>query len=484
MIVPFFNASIQGADKLLSELAGPNKHAVMRRLAMMTAGSIGLWLLAHNDDRYKELENWERNYFWHIPLGKDGPMIRLPKPFEAGILFGSVPERILDQLVDKNVGGVKSAMGAAWKALTPDFIPAFARGLIEGGTNYNWFLDRPIEDQSLQALPVEMRSKPWTTELAKAVSKYFGPIASPVMELSPVKVEHLIRTMSGGLGANYFLPGIDVALRKAGVLEDIPQPEQDAIQKIWGVRAFFTKPPTGYRAKSVNDFFETSQKATQADQGWKALWNSGSMDKLDAFLQDNPEAMFAQVARKQMDELGKIKKERNAIYQSKTLDPAQKRAKLDVLDEKVVSLARAGNALMDPAVAEAVKMPSRFTTEMGARKSLDLDGYYHKAVEIVGDAYDKLKLEKDLPRVLRMDDDQRQRYLIKAIRQARDEYQPILKKPEDVMKPYRFSSLLDKPTRAERANVQALFGVRKTTPGQATGYRLKEEKETDHGAVY
>jgi hypothetical protein len=74
-----------------------------------------------------------------------------------------------------------------------------------------------------------------------------------------------------------------------------------------------------------------------------------------------------------------------------------------------------------------------------------------------------------------MDEAQRQRYLIRAIRQAREEYQPILKKPEDVMKPYRFTNMLDKPTRAERANWQSIMGFRKAPPGEVTGYRMKSE---------
>jgi hypothetical protein len=472
MIIPFWNASIQGADKLITELSGPNKWAVMRRMSLLTTASILLWTLAHQDDRYKELEDWEKNYFWHIPLGgKNSPMVRLPKPFEAGILFGSIPERMLDWAVDKNINGVKAALGAAWQTLTPEFIPAIVRPIVEGGANYNWFTGRPIEDASLQNLPAELRAKPWTSELAKAISRH----TPAMMELSPVKVEHFVRSMTGGLGANYFFPGIDVLLRKTGALEDIPQPTKDTIEYFWGVRAFFTKPPTGYRAKTVNDFFEAYQKSIQADQGWKLLWNSGSMDKLDEFLADNPEAMFARVARKQVDEMGKIKKERNSIYLSKTLTSEQKRGKLDVLDEKIVQLAKVGQALMDPEVAQALKMPSRFKTEAGTRKSLDLDGYYKFVTESVGDACDSI--QKDLPRLLRMDEAQRQRYLIKAIRQAREDYQPILKKPEDVMKPYRFSNLVDKPTRAERAAWQQVMGFRKSNPGLMTGYRLKPEEE-------
>jgi predicted RNA methylase len=471
MIIPFFNAGIQGTDKLLSELAGPNKWAVMRRLALLAAGSVGLWMLAHNDDRYKELENWERNYFWHIPAGDQ--MLRIPKPFEAGILFGSVPERILDALVDKNVGGMQSALGASWKAMTPDFIPAFARPIVEGYANYNWFLDRPIEDVSIQKLPVELRSKPWTTELAKAVSRIVAPVVNPVFELSPIKVEQIIRTTTGGLGSNYFLPGIDVLLRKAGVLEDVPQPARNAIE-LWGVRALFTKPPTGYRAKTVNDFMENYQKILQADQGWKLLWNSGQMDQLDAFLEKHPEAMFARVARQVMTEMGNVRKQRSAIYESKTLDPDQKRTRLDALDEKIVHLAKMGQAFMDHEIADNLKMPSRFKSEFGIRKSMDLDGYYKMVVESVGDAYTEVK--KGLPRFASMDPEQRQNSLTRILRQARKEYIPTLKKPEDVLQPYRFKSLFDTPTRQEKARYQALFGAGKVNAGLATGFRIREEE--------
>jgi hypothetical protein len=186
------------------------------------------------------------------------------------------------------------------------------------------------------------------------------------------------------------------------------------------------------------------------------------MDKLDAFLKDNPEAMFARVARKQMIELGKIKKERNAIHTSKALTSEQKRTKLDALDEKIVTLARAGNALMDPAVAEAVKMP--------ARKGMDFESYKKMTSEFVGDAYDII--QKNLPKIIHMEEAQRQRYLIKIIRQAREEYKPVLSKPKDEAK---IESPYAKPTRAERANWQSVMGFKKAKAGEASGYRMKDE---------
>jgi hypothetical protein len=459
MIIPFWNASIQGMDKLVSELTGPNKKAVYRRLGMLAGASILIWLFAHQDDRYKELEDWEKNYFWHLPLGPNVPMLRIPKPFEAGILFGSTFERFMEWLRGENPKGIQSALKAAWDAATPEVIPTIARPYVEGKANYDFFRGRPIEDAALQRLPVELRAKPWTTGTARVMSK----LAQPLIEISPVQVEHFIRTWGGGLGANYYLPGVDVFLRKAGLLEDIPQPTREAIQNVWGVRSFFTRTPTGYRARSVNDFFERYQEVLQADAGWKALWNAGRIEDLDKFLAARPEAMFARVANKYMKDLSKIKKERAGIMQSKALTPDQKKARLDALDDRIVTLARVGNALMSQEVAEALKMPSRFTTDGGIRKSLDLDDYYKIVAESTTDAFDLVK--KD-PRFFALEDEARNKRLASILRQMRKEYMSVQKGNDlaEVMKPFRFKSLADKPTRRQRAEWSDIFGSRHPAP--------------------
>ncbi|MDI6854804.1 MAG: strawberry notch family protein [Deltaproteobacteria bacterium] len=379
MLIPFWNAAVQGMDKLATELTGPNRKAVARRLAVLAGISVLAYLFARTDDRYKELEDWERNYFWHLPLGPGAPLLRIPKPFEAGILFGSVAERLAEALVTKDVKGVKSALGAAWDAATPEVIPTIARPYVEGLANYDFFRGRPIEDAGLQRLPRGLRAKPWTSETAKAVGW--------LTDISPVQLEHFIRQWTGGLGANYFLPGVDLVLRKTGVVEDIPKPAEDKIHQVWGVGTFFTKPPTGWRAKSVNDFFEKYQEVLLADQGWKALWQSGDTARLEKFLAEHPEAMYARVARKLMDEISKVKKERHAVHASKALTPEQKREKLEALDDRVVELAKTGNAFMSKDAAEAVKMPPRHRTEMGVSQPLAPEDYYEAVSQPVYEAF-------------------------------------------------------------------------------------------------
>ncbi len=408
-LIPFWNASVAGVDKLVTELTGPNRKAVARRLAVLAGISVLAYLFARTDDRYKELEDWERNYFWHLPLGPGAPLLRIPKPFEAGIIFGSVAERLAEALVTRNVKGVKSALGAAWDAATPEIIPTIARPYVESLANYDFFRGRPIEDVGLQRLPRGLRTKPWTSETAKAVGK--------LADISPVQLEHFIRQWTGGLGANYFLPGIDLVLRKTGVIEDIPKPAEDKIHKVWGVGTFFTKPPTGWRAKSVNDFFEKYQEVLLADQGWKTLWQSGDTARLEKFLAEHPEAMYARVARKLMDEISKVKKDRQAIYASKTLTPEQKREKLDALDARVVEIARLGNAFMSEEAARAVKMPPRRRTEMGVSQPVAPEDYYELTAQPIYSAFRKFAEQRH--RLLNLEPAEREEYLRILLKQER-----------------------------------------------------------------
>ncbi|MCL6622925.1 MAG: hypothetical protein K6T55_12625, partial [Syntrophobacterales bacterium] len=419
MLIPFWNAAVQGMDKLVTELTGPNRKAVARRLAGLATFSILVFLFAHRDERYKELEDWERNYFWHLPLGPDAPLLRIPKPFEAGILFGSVFERLTEAWITRDVKGVKSALAAAWDAATPEVIPTIARPYVEAKANYDFFRRRPIEDLGLKQLPPGLRAKPWTTETAKAIGR--------LTDISPVQLEHFIRSWTGGLGANYFFPGLDLVLRKTGVVEDLTAPEVEAIQKVWGVRTFFTRNPTGWRAKSVNDFFERYQEVLQADQGWKLLWQSGDIGRMEKFLEEHPEARYARVARKLMDDLSKVKKERNRIYASKTLAAPEKRGRLEALDEQVVEIAKLGAAFMSPEAAAEVGMPSIYRTELGVRRRMSPEDYYEMVAQQTYEAFKAFR--ERAARLEALGSRERADYVARLLRQTAREHQFKPKKP-------------------------------------------------------
>ena len=52
------------------------------------------WTLVSDEDEYKEASPEERDNYWLIPLGD--MVLRLPIPFEVGLLFKTIPETVLD----------------------------------------------------------------------------------------------------------------------------------------------------------------------------------------------------------------------------------------------------------------------------------------------------------------------------------------------------------------------------------------------------
>ena len=427
MIIPFFQPAILGVDKLVTELTGPNRKRVWFRLAMMTTVSILLYLLASKDDRYKELEPWERNYFWHIPLGDNMPLLRIPKPFEAGIMFGSLPVAMLDWALNGDFKEVKKALESAWAVVTPEIVPTLARPIVEFQANYDYFRGRAIEDEGLKKLPVAMRYKPWTTELAKAWGRHFGETTG----ISPVMMEHFIRTLAGGLGGNYLLPGIDVLMRKMGLLEDIPQPAQEAMQQVFGVRAFFSRNPIGYRAKSVNEFFENYQKVVQPEAQWKMMLKNNMLDEADKELRSHPEIMLARAARSIMTRMGNLRKEREKVYYDKGLTPDQKREKLDQIDEQLLRIAQQAREFLDPAIAKRVGLPKQQLK--GKITDQDIDLYSHLLMQPANNVYKKLETRWSL--VDRMKKEEREEYLARAIKQERQAVMDeVTRRRENILK--------------------------------------------------
>jgi hypothetical protein len=264
-----------------------------------------------------------------------------------------------------------------------------------------------------------LRSKPWTSEAAKFFSRNFGKYAG----ISPVQLEAHIRSLFGGLGGNYMLPALDYAMRKTGMAADIPKADEKLLHQIPFVRALFSREPTGYRAKSANDFFDNYSQAVVGDQGWKHLWKKGRMEEAADFIREHPEALFGKMVRKQMDELGKLRKDRDLILESKNLDAAAKREKVDRLDAAIAELTRMNAAIMSPKVMSQVAMPAADVLKKApVKKGREAETYYKYADDPPAEAYQKVR--KQWKSLAQMDDDERAEAIARIIRQVQRTYRP------------------------------------------------------------
>lgn len=194
-MVAFFNASIQGTDKMIREFKEHPAQMTMKTFIGITLPSVLLWYLNKDDPRYQELPQWQKDIFWVIP-GKD-TLYKIPKPFELGILFGTVPERVMQYMYDKEKGrngpGFKGLGGSIIDNLLPSAIPTGMLPALEWISNYSFFMGRNIVPLSQSKLPDRQQYGPYTSYLASKVGNAF--------DLSPRKIDNAIQDVGGNLAA-------------------------------------------------------------------------------------------------------------------------------------------------------------------------------------------------------------------------------------------------------------------------------------------
>jgi hypothetical protein len=107
-VVLFYNAGIQGVNKLGRSMGafeampwqkyqtrGANLRKTVGRGSLLTLAALALYTANKGEEWWEELPPYEKWNYLHV--GLDGKLIaRIPLPFEAGALFGSLPVALVD----------------------------------------------------------------------------------------------------------------------------------------------------------------------------------------------------------------------------------------------------------------------------------------------------------------------------------------------------------------------------------------------------
>lgn len=198
--IPYFNPGIQGNRKFLRavlgyEGKGKQKQAIAQGLANVTVPSFMLWMLYKDEEWYQDLPVWRRNNYWtfEVPFS-NGELVSVPKPFEAGKIFGNIPEWLLSQISGEPIE--LSELG--WDVFANflngfDWMPATFGPIAEATMNYSLFKGRELIPHWMEEgrIPEDQYTS-YSTGLARWLGKAFN--------ISPIKVEHVAGGYSGGLG--------------------------------------------------------------------------------------------------------------------------------------------------------------------------------------------------------------------------------------------------------------------------------------------
>jgi hypothetical protein len=328
--VPFFNARLQGLYKL-GRGAAEHPLGFFIKGSLLTAATLALMAANDDDDRYGSLPEWEKDLYWHFWI--DDEHFRIPKPFEVGVLFATIPERAVRMMAGKDSG--RTTMDAAARVLGDVFalnpIPQLLKPASEQVMNYNTFMGRPIVPRRLERLPPEMQYDPWTSESLRALSEVMpGPLRSPK------RLEHLLRGYFGSV-AMYLVGISDRMVRAVG---DYPDEPEGRLTDVPLVGRFYRGTEPG-RTRYGDVFYDMLDEAEAAAATVRELRNQGLKEEALKVKDSKRDLLRARlVLSRKARQLSQLRKQERAIYYSRTLTPAQKRAKLDELKIKADGIYR------------------------------------------------------------------------------------------------------------------------------------------------
>lgn len=305
-ISAFFNASIQGTDKMFRAWRENPLDMTIKTAMFITMPSVLLWYLNKDDPRYQELPQWQKDIFWIIPT-KD-TLIKIPKPFELGILFGTVPERMLQWMYDKDRGqkgnGFKGLGDVIIDNMVPNVSPTALVPALEAATNYSLFMNRNIVPQhERDNLPPAMQYGPYTSAVGRGIGKMF--------DVSPRIVDNTIRGYTGGLGGF----GLTLSDSVLGMGEERPAKR---ISEMPGIRGFTATPYASSESVQQvydefdrqNRLFHAGQELHQRPDGYNKRLHDQLKETMKAFQEINrakkavmKSNLSSEAKRKRLDEI-------------------------------------------------------------------------------------------------------------------------------------------------------------------------------------
>jgi len=358
-MVPFMNARIQGLYRL-GRGFNENRKMFLLRGSIIMGATMALMAANMDNDDYEALEEWDKDTYYHFFVG--GEHFRLPKPFEVGVIFSTVPERFVRSIMGKddlNTSGERLVrMFLDTFALDPT--PQLVKPLLEQAANKIKFTGRPIVGLGLDRLTPEAQYDSNTSETARILGDVLPEWMGDAQ--SPKRIEALIRGYTGSLGL-YALQGADALVRTFGDYPEKPSMRWDNMPV---VKRFWRSNPA-YSTKYSTQFYEQYNEINSLFSTIKEYRKRGDVDAATELLEDNRDKLRVRGMLNNAYKMLSSLNQRTRAIQVSDMSADEKRAAIDkVLQRKnditkrVMTSTPVTGSLMNylfdnPDVADAVK---------------------------------------------------------------------------------------------------------------------------------
>ena len=337
VMVPFINGRIQGLD-VTARAFGPRAIAYTAAKGSILFGvAMGLQAMFGDDEEYKQLPEYVRYGSLPIPLKVlglgDSGFLAMPKPFEMGFVFQTIPEVIyqamLGNVENRSIVRVLGEQLASTfgLSLTPQIISPIVETFVQNRSNLTGL---PIVTEAMKNLPKELQYTSATSDIVKDVASLTG--------ISPVQAEALIKGYGGQIGTSIFgiVDGLYRAASGRGVDKDWTQ--YPVVQK-------FLKTEANTNAQGVADVYRLSAEIQGLTTALNTFVAQGSADKARDLIEKN-QGLFAMKSSISglRTELNNLSRQERMIRNNDNIDQASKEDQIEAIRE---ARRRIGKAMTD-----------------------------------------------------------------------------------------------------------------------------------------
>jgi hypothetical protein len=302
--IPFLNARIQGLDVLARAHRG--HYSAVKKLQGQSIGREELqteifigtltrgmflamvtalyYLFVSDDEVYKNARRETRDDNWLIPLGRELPALKVPIPFEVGVLYKVIPERLIDltfgdATFDQTMKSIQRQLQVTFKVDPFGF--QFAKPIVEVINNRSAYLGTDIIPFYMkEGVTAQAQYNANTTEFSKGLSEALGNVG---IDIAPIHLDYIITGYTGTIGV-YMSAVADAVAKQTTGDEVVPRD----IERLPMFRSILQSRDGG---GLLQEFYEMRKESNKFIGTVNKLIKEGKSDQLNMYY-NNPDGLL------------------------------------------------------------------------------------------------------------------------------------------------------------------------------------------------
>jgi hypothetical protein len=308
------------------------------------AAALALAALNDNDDDYKQLPQYIKDANILIPIG-GGKFVSIPKPFEAGLLFMTIPTAAYETATGNR--SVRSTTKLFMDQFSSTFgfnpVPQFALPFVENYVNRDFYTGLPLISAGQEKLSPELQYNASTSYVARGIGNLLGytPLGynsdtGRFEGASPIQIDNLISGYGGPI-ASYLGMAVGAVSTAFGTdNQGLPV----AASNMPVIRRFFVD-AQDKQPQAAAEAYELYQQVDKVNRTISRLKKMGDTEALKEYRAENIDILrVGKQVRRMADNLNNLRAQLRRLEADTKMSGQEKLAKMRELRSREITLTR------------------------------------------------------------------------------------------------------------------------------------------------